>query len=385
YEPDWKTADFDGVASFFAPMQVRSKGSERPKQAKISDTRVKAMDSGKLKKKLANADDAKKEKLKEAAKWDSPKFLEGAELKGTDSRLWRKSWAKWVIARDNTQTQRYVANRFWSFLFGMGILNPVDDFNSFNEPSHPELLALLGNEIRDHGFDIKRFYRAVMKTRTWQLASRGEDKKAEPWHFAAYPVRQLTPEQFFAALIVVRHESASQRGMRGGGNPYDKDLQQAKAYQKRVEAGKIGKNEKKYEWDVDAIEKLKAQVDKMSDDWYLRRRVSRDYSKFSDDDEMMEADGFVLTIDQALLVMNGDITAILSDWGKGSVLDGITSSSDKLERQIERMFLVALSRKPDDSEAKRYKQFLKEAEDEKAAWEDALFTLLVSTEFATNH
>src|SRR5690606_7412383 len=113
-------------------------------------------------KKLAKADAEKREKLMKSSQWQAPKFLGGEPLQVDDARLWRKAWAAWVIDAANTQTQKYVANRFWSFLFGSGLHNPVDDFNSFNEPSHPELLQALAVDLRDSGYDIKRLYRAIL-------------------------------------------------------------------------------------------------------------------------------------------------------------------------------------------------------------------------------
>jgi hypothetical protein len=381
YEENWKVADFDGVASFFSAVEVRKQGDVRPRQGIVVDREQKLANRDKLQKKLKNANAEQKERLERQLKWNSPKYLLGETLKVDDGRLWRRAWAQWAIDDSNTQTQRYLANRFWSFLFGMGIHNPVDDFNSFNEASHPELLALLAGDLRDNDYDIKRMYRATLKTRTWQLSSK--PVKAEDWHFASHPVRQLSPEQFFAALIVVRAESETQRGMRVGENPYTREKQQAAQYEKRKAAGKLGPNDKKYEYDYEALDALEAYVSRMSKDWYLRRMASKSFSRYSDDDEMVAADNFSLSIDQALLVMNGEATTMLSSWGRGSVLDGIVSAGDKVEKQLERLFIVVLARKPNSNEVQRFSTFLKEAKDSKQAWEDMLFTLLVSTEFAT--
>jgi hypothetical protein len=381
YEEAWKVADFDGVASFFSAVEVRRKGDTRPRQGEVVDRKGSLVNSKQVQKKLKNANPQQKERLERQLKWGAPKYLLGAALKVDDARLWRKAWAQWAIDDSNTQTQRYLANRFWSFLFGMGIHNPVDDFNSFNEASHPELLDLLAKDMRDNDYDIKRMYRAVLKSRTWQLSSK--PAKAEPWHFASHPVRQLTPEQFFAALITVSKEADDRRKMRGAQNPYTRERQQAAQYEKRKEAGKLGENEKRYEYDYEALDKLEAIVERMSDDWFLRRMASRNYSRYSDDDEMVAADNFSLSIDQALLVMNGEATSQLSSWNRGSVLDKVITAGDKPEKQIERLFVTVLSRKPGTEETKRFADYLKEAKDPRQAWEDMLFTLLVSTEFAT--
>ncbi|MCA8915987.1 MAG: DUF1553 domain-containing protein [Planctomycetes bacterium] len=379
YEDKWKVAEFDGVASFFAGTKLRRDGKVRPNQGEVTDTRVGQVDMEKLKR----LPEARREAALEAARYTQPKYLLGNTLKVKDGRLWRKAWASWVIDPENHQTQSYIANRFWSFLFGMGILNPVDDFNSFNEPSHPELLKLLADDIGENGYDIKRFYRAVLKSRTYQLSSTDTPKKAEVWHFASHPVRQLTPEQFFAALISVNATAERKRNIGNDRNPYTKELEQAKNYQKREAAGKLGEKEKKYEYDLEAIEKLRDQVEKMSDDWALRRAAAKGYTRSSDDDEETEADGFSLTIDQALLVMNGQATTLLSDWSRGSVLDTAVSKFDSDPKRLEQLYLVVLNRRPDTTEQKRALDYLKSSKVTEDAWEDILFTLLVSTEFAT--
>lgn len=381
YEENWKVADFDGVASFFSGVKLRRNGNVRPNLNTVEDTRVRPIDEEKLKKKLEGLPEARRDALLEQQRYMRPKFLEGAKPKQGDSRKWRAAWADWVISKENTQTQQYVANRFWSFLFGMGILNPVDDFNSFNEPSHPALLQLLADDLRDNDFDIKRFYRSVLNSQTWQRSSAGAKGNFESWHFAAYPVRQLTPEQFFAALIAVNSAAERQRSFANDRNPYMKDLQRARNVDMRKEADK-GKDTK-YEWDVDALEKLSAHMDKMSEGWLLRRMAARGYTRATEDDEMMEADGFTLSIDQALYVMNGQATSVLSDWNKGSVLDTVVNGYDNKEKGIERLYLITLSRRPTHAETQRNLDYLKEAKNKEEAWEDILFALLVSTEFAT--
>lgn len=383
YEDKWKVADFDGVASFFSGVKLRRNNKVRPNLNSVENTRVRPMDEEKLKKKLAGLPEARRDALLEQQRYTRPKFLEGAKATKVDSHNWRTAWADWVISDENSQTQQYIANRFWSFLFGMGILNPVDDFNSFNEPSHPALLKLLADDLRDNDFDVKRFYRAVLNSQTYQRSSAGAKGRYETWHFASYPVRQLTPEQFFAALTAVNSAAERQRRFANDRNPYMKDLDRARNPDKRMKSD--DDKGKKYEWDLEALEKLKAQMDKMSEGWLLRRMAAKGFTRATDDDEMMEADGFTLSIDQALYVMNGQATSVLSDWSRGSVLDTVVTELDNKEKSIERLYLITLSRRPTKTELQRNFDYLKETKNKEEAWEDILFTLLVSSEFATVH
>lgn len=388
YEESWKMADFAGVASFFWPVQVQRKGDIRPRQGVVMDRKGERANFKELEKKLANVSAEQRMKILESRRFQAPKFLGGDEVSVNDARLWRKAWAKWVIDPANAQTRRYLANRFWSFVFGSGLHNPVDDFNSFNEPSHPELLDALGKDFAESGFDVKRLYRAMLKTRAWQLSSRGATRaegQAELWHFAAYPVRQLSPEQFFAAMIVVRDHTEAKRGMRVGQNPYTKEREQAAKFEKRKEAGKLEPKEAKVEYDYEALDKLEALFEQVSPHWYLRRTASRAYTRLTQDDEMQEADTFTLSIDQALLVMNGEAVNMLSGRGKGTLIDGIMARSKEDSARLTELYLTVLNRAPTKEETTRATSYIKEATDPRLAWEDLAFALLAGSEFATNH
>ena len=56
--------------------------------------------------------------------------------------------ADWVVARDNPYFARAAVNRVWSLFFGTGLVDPVDDLDDENPPSHPELLDELADGVR---------------------------------------------------------------------------------------------------------------------------------------------------------------------------------------------------------------------------------------------
>ena len=64
--------------------------------------------------------------------------------------------------------RRNIANRLWALVFGTGIVEPADLHHSANAPSHPELLALLGDEIAAMKFDMRAFIRELVLTKAFQ-------------------------------------------------------------------------------------------------------------------------------------------------------------------------------------------------------------------------
>jgi hypothetical protein len=61
-------------------------------------------------------------------------------------------------------------NRIWGYFFARGIVDPVDDFRSTNPPTHPELLAALAADFREHGYNLRRLMKTIVSSRTYQLS-----------------------------------------------------------------------------------------------------------------------------------------------------------------------------------------------------------------------
>jgi mono/diheme cytochrome c family protein len=92
----------------------------------------------------------------------------------------RLTLAKWTVSRDNPLTARVVVNRMWSEIFGTGIVETTEDFGLMGTlPSHPELLDWLAVDFRDHDWDVKRFYRQIVLSATYQQSARATPQLIE--------------------------------------------------------------------------------------------------------------------------------------------------------------------------------------------------------------
>jgi hypothetical protein len=112
--------------------------------------------------------DIKNERTGEVAPAKFPFTHPGVKVDPKDSR--RVQFGKWATARENPYFAKSYVNRIWSYLTGVGVIEPVDDIRAGNPPTNPELLERLTKEFVDSGFDTRKLMAVVCKSRTYQLS-----------------------------------------------------------------------------------------------------------------------------------------------------------------------------------------------------------------------
>src|SRR5262249_6897276 len=55
--------------------------------------------------------------------------------------------------------------------FGIGLVEPVDNFSVANPPANERLLDALARDFVGHGYDLRRLERLILLSRTYQLSS----------------------------------------------------------------------------------------------------------------------------------------------------------------------------------------------------------------------
>jgi hypothetical protein len=85
----------------------------------------------------------------------------------------RLTVARWIVHPDNPLTARVAVNRFWSQLFGAGIVETEEDFGIQGEqPSHPELLDWLATEFVAGQWNMKELLKTIVMSETYCQSSR---------------------------------------------------------------------------------------------------------------------------------------------------------------------------------------------------------------------
>jgi hypothetical protein len=153
---NWTQADYYGLASFFNQVSARQ------------DSRFANVPNAKLIQLNLTAGFAGNPR---SGKPQPPRFLGGAEPQLPAGADRREAYAKWLTAPSNPFFARGLVNRYWSYFFHRGIIEPVDDVRSTNPPINPALLDALTKDFIDHGFDVRRLMKLIVTSATYQRSS----------------------------------------------------------------------------------------------------------------------------------------------------------------------------------------------------------------------
>jgi hypothetical protein len=178
----WKREQFWGLAAFYAGIRSQAQGDFVQALPELNDRREIAIPGS--------------ERVVQAG------FLDGSEPQWKFKVNPRVTLADWVTSPDNPYFARAAVNRMWAELFGMGLIDPVDDMmGSETQAHHPELLDDLAKQFAAHKFDLKFLIRVLTASQVYQLTSAATHKsQVEPFHFAKMTMKGLTPEQLFDSL-----------------------------------------------------------------------------------------------------------------------------------------------------------------------------------------
>ncbi|MEY2408679.1 MAG: hypothetical protein QOF48_1349 [Verrucomicrobiota bacterium] len=147
----------------------------------------------------------------------APKVPVGAASATPAGEDRREPFVEWLTSRDNPFFARSMANRTWSYFFGRGIIDPVDDIRASNPASNPELLDALSAEFVRTGFDVRKLMRTICQSRTYQLSIvKNKWNEDDSVNFSHASPRRLSAEQLTDALALATGSKISFAGVPSG-------------------------------------------------------------------------------------------------------------------------------------------------------------------------
>jgi len=129
----------------------------------------------------------------------------------------REQLARWLTAKENPYFAKSYVNRIWSYLLGMGLIEPVDDIRAGNPPTNPELLDKLTREFIASNFDVRKLMATICKSRTYQLSvATNRWNEGDTQNYAHAAARRLSAEVLYDAVHAVTGSKSKLPGLPAG-------------------------------------------------------------------------------------------------------------------------------------------------------------------------
>jgi len=146
-----------------------------------------------------------------------PKFpFEHKDLAPTTAAR-RVQLAKWVTSKENPYFAKSYVNRLWSYMLGVGIIEPVDDIRAGNPATNPALLDRMTKEFIDSQFDVRKVMATICKSRTYQLSIKTNKwNDGDEINYSHAFARRLSAEALYDAIYRVTGSTSRIPGLPPG-------------------------------------------------------------------------------------------------------------------------------------------------------------------------
>ncbi len=309
---DWTQEEFWGYAAFFARIQ--------PPSGMMQNFQLVDSPVGEV-------------TIPETEQVVAPKYPRGPEANEADGGTRRIQLSIWMASRDNPFLAKAAVNRIWSFMFGKGLVNPVDDIGPHNPPAHPQLMNELTDYFVEQDFSLREVFRAIAYSRTYQRSSlidaaTDESANQDIRLFERMHIKTMSPNQQFDSISrALLLNSTGDAALR-------------RVFISRMQTS------------------------------------SRDLTEYS------------AGLQQALNLMNGPQISLATSQSESGLLAALNAPFLDVDQRIESAFLGTLTRMPKSEEQTVFAAHLASQEsdaDRQTAMGDIVWALMNSAEFQLNH
>lgn len=128
----------------------------------------------------------------------------GHEAKPKEGQTTVQAFADWMANPQNPRFTTVIANRMWKHVFGIGLIEPLDEMTDSTVASNPALMDYLSQLMIEKKYSIKSFLRVLYNTDTYQrMASTQEVALGETYHFTGPTLRRMSAEQVWDSMITL--------------------------------------------------------------------------------------------------------------------------------------------------------------------------------------
>ncbi|UUO06909.1 DUF1549 domain-containing protein [Blastopirellula sp. J2-11] len=270
-----------------------------------------------------------------------PAVFDGEPLAQDTSDLERRAQlAKWVVSPENELFAKAYVNRMWDRLMDRPFCDPVDEITDLaGYPTLPEVHNAVAEHFVANRYDSKALLRLILNSQAYQRQLPKTDEHHGP--LEASSPEKLRSDEIFASLAAAI------------------DLPNLKGEQKKPTG------------DERFPPPPKSTQDLVRDAFGYDPSLGDQFRP--------------QTMQQAMFMMNNrQLQAqIAADEGARTKLAKILADNPDDAQAIEKLFVNVLGRRPTDKDAQISRDYLKQVDDRRAAFEDLLWSLINSAEFTT--
>lgn len=270
-------------------------------------------------------------------------FIPGAKgprlREGSDDLTRRHALSDFLTSPTNPWFAKAFVNRIWAEMLGQGFYMPLDDLGPERIAIFEPVLDLLAHEFVAQKYDVKWLFQTIANTDAYQRSVRAVPSDADTPPFAAAVPTRLSSDQIYQSLMQVLGTGPGLGGTLNG--------------------SRMG---------------MFAQ----------RAGLDPGKSLFEETfgiDPSTPKDEIIGNVPQGLFMMNSQQVESMVRGAGDTKLARILREQKNHEDALRELYLLVLSREPNDQELVITKQYLDSINQRTEGFEDIMWSLLNSTEF----
>ena len=281
--------------------------------------------------------------------------------------------AKWLTDRNNPRFTTVIANRLWKNVFGVGVIEPVDNFMDSTIPENTDLMWFIERILVSVNYDMREFQRVLLNTKLFSRESKPTDYESlETYDFSGPVLRRMTGEQLWDSLVTLVYNNIDtsdrvyiQNQSAVYVNIYNKykDWNGTAIYQDLVRIAQANPDQRRLE---DSFKQESSDVKPIPDRGLIRSSYlsypapgGHLIRQFGGSDKLaIENSNSEPNTTQVLNLLNGFVEKNILNNKKADFIKSMQAEKNSV-KQIEDVYMSVLARKPTSQELRELKDILK--------------------------
>lgn len=110
----------------------------------------------------------------------------------------------WLASPENGRFTKVIANRLWKKVFGLALIEPLDELRDDSVCSNPQLMKFLEQQMIALKYDMKAYLRMILNTQAYQRECTQTDIPAGTvYHFPGPAFRRMSAEQMWDSMVTL--------------------------------------------------------------------------------------------------------------------------------------------------------------------------------------